>query len=73
MILGDYDRAKNEVTIEITVGNGGRAETFAAVLDTGFTGHLMTPQSVADDLQLPRAEDTPVILGDGRVSVLSTC
>ena len=57
---------EREAIVQLTVrGSGGRAETIAAIVDTGFDGELTLPLSLVDALQLPILRRVTSMLGDG--------
>lgn len=55
--------------LEVRNNSGGR-ETFAAVVDTGFTGSLTLPRVLVDLLSLPLLGSTPATLADGSTTTL---
>jgi clan AA aspartic protease len=58
--------SEREAIIQLTVrGPGGRAETIAVIVDTGFDGALTLPLRLVNALQLPLRRHTTAILGDG--------
>ncbi len=54
---------------ETSDGNG--PERIEAVLDTGFTGHLLPPPSVVSELSLPRIGSSRPTLADGSIGLMS--
>ncbi len=73
MIVGEYDASAHEIVIEMTISDGNHSETIPAVVDTGFTGFLMLPVSLAGGFRFPPLDNRIVELGDGRQSTLDTC
>ncbi|MBC8140189.1 MAG: clan AA aspartic protease [Armatimonadetes bacterium] len=73
MILGEYDADGHGVIVEITISDGQHNENVPAVLDTGFTGFLMLPVSLAGGFRFAPLDDRIVELGDGRESRLDAC
>lgn len=69
MIRGAVN-SEREATIPLTVhGSMGRAETVAAIVDTGFDGELALPLSLLNALQLPPLRRSTATLGDGSTIV----
>ena len=66
MIVGFYDEAKSQVTVDITLfgPNDDSIEATAAV-DTGFTGFLMLPERTVLELRLRFLRDVEIDLADG--------
>lgn len=60
-----------EALIPLTLlGPSGHRADIVAVLDTGFTGHLVLPSSVVDGLDLPLRGSRDSFLADGsRISL----
>lgn len=66
MALTGVVTAQREAVLHLQVlGLGDRRATFAAVLDTGFTGHLTLPGAVIEELGLPLQRRSDAILADG--------
>ena len=70
MIIGEYNQ-RDQVIVSLELrSSSGRTTTIQAVLDTGFTGFLMLPESVVLALQLPLIEQVEVVLADGSLASL---
>ena len=65
MIAGTVSAGRDAVISLRVLGPGGASDTVAAVIDTGFTGHLALPPRVVAALGLPWVMDDEVVLGDG--------
>ncbi|MDQ3814135.1 MAG: clan AA aspartic protease [Armatimonadota bacterium] len=58
--------AQREATLSLTVrGPSGHEQAVQVIIDTGFTGFLCLPHSLASAFALPFHSDTFGILGDG--------
>src|SRR5438034_9786153 len=54
VVINGRVTGQREAIIRITIeGRRGRKRNVAAVVDTGFNGHLSLPQSLIADLRLP--------------------
>ena len=63
---------ENEFLFPLVLQNrAGKTLQVQAVLDTGFTGHLVLPGDVVFQLALPQDDSEEVILGDGSVTQFS--
>ena len=65
MMYGEF-RDSNAIVVALDVQNSaGQSETVEAVLDTGFSEHLMLPQFTIRRLNLPNTGDVEAMLADG--------
>lgn len=59
-----------EAAVRLTVrGRDGRAQDIAAIVDTGFTGHLTLPMALVDRLALSWRSRAQALLADGSLQV----
>lgn len=56
---------KNQLWVEVTVGEGGNKKTLEVLVDTGFSGELQLPISIAVPLGLKLVGVAPFELADG--------
>jgi clan AA aspartic protease len=69
MILGSVN-ANREAIIQIAVLNDNKQiKAIKAVIDTGYTGDLMLPRAIVDDLGLILRGIQDAILGDGSIKI----
>ena len=68
MIIGSVN-ANREAVIEIAVlSDRKRIKAVRAVIDTGYTGDLMLPRAIVDELRLSLQAIQDAILGDGSLT-----
>ena len=60
------------VTVEIGSNEAAAISTVQVWIDTGFTGDLVLPQKVVNDLGLPQSGTVGAILADGSQVALKT-
>jgi clan AA aspartic protease len=69
MILGSVN-ANREAIIQIAVLNDNKqSKAIKAVIDTGYTGDLMLPRAIVDELGLTLRGIQDAILGDGSIKI----
>ncbi|MBW4579384.1 MAG: clan AA aspartic protease [Tildeniella nuda ZEHNDER 1965/U140] len=69
MILGSVN-ANREAMIQIAVLNDGRrSKSVRTIIDTGYTGDLMLPRAIVDELKLTLRGIQSAILGDGSLKM----
>jgi clan AA aspartic protease len=69
MILGSVN-ANREAIIQIAVLNDRKqTKGIKAVIDTGYTGDLMLPRSIVDELGLTLRGIQDAVLGDGSIKI----
>ncbi len=69
MILGNVN-ANREAIIQIAVLNDNKqSKAIKAVIDTGYTGDLMLPRAIVDELRLTLRGIQDAILGDGSIRI----
>jgi clan AA aspartic protease len=67
--------ADDEAVLAVTVANlsGSREERVEAVVDTGFTGHLMIRPEIVERLALPVIGSAESVLADGSTTIEDFC
>ena len=69
MILGSVN-ANREAIIQIAVLNDDKqSKAIKAVIDTGYTGDLMLPRAIVDELRLTLRGIQDAVLGDGSIRI----
>jgi clan AA aspartic protease len=69
MILGSVN-ANREAIIQIAVmSDSKQLKSVKAVIDTGYTGDLMLPKAIVDELELSFRGIQEAILGDGSIKM----
>jgi predicted aspartyl protease len=69
MILGNVN-ANREAIIQIAVlGDRRQVRSVRPVIDTGYTGDLMLPREIVNELGLPLRGIQDAILGDGSLKM----
>ena len=68
-LLGNVT-SRREAVVSVVVFGPQRQAQVEAMIDTGFDGHLVLPDSVIRHLALPRLGATDVTLGDGTQSLM---
>jgi clan AA aspartic protease len=72
-MIGRVDNSGRALlAIDVRVESASAPSSVEAWIDTGFTGDLVLPQSVIDQLQLPKSGSVDAILADGSTIELST-
>ena len=69
--VDQYGRALVAIQLK-KPGDRGRFLKFKAWIDTGFTGELVLPKSIVEELDLPHANVIKAELGDGSLTVFDT-
>ena len=68
MITGVFN--EREVRVPLTVrGPGGQNQGVAAIIDTGFSGHLTLPLAIIKALGLDHLGQGRALVGDGSIQV----
>lgn len=70
-IISNIDN-QNQVRIEGKIVGLYKSSTFGCILDTGYSGTLVLPLTVAVDLGLEKAGAASVTLADGTTSIVPT-
>jgi clan AA aspartic protease len=69
MILGSVN-ANREAIIQIAVmSDSKQLKSIKAVIDTGYTGDLMLPKAIVNELELPFRGIQEAVLGDGSIKM----
>jgi clan AA aspartic protease len=69
MILGSVN-ANREAIVQIAVLNDNKQiKAIKAVIDTGYTGDLMLPRAIVDELGLTLRGIQDAVLGDGSIKI----
>jgi clan AA aspartic protease len=72
-MIGRVDNSGRALlAIELRAESASSMSSIEAWVDTGFTGDLVPPQSIIDQLQLPKSGSVDAILADGSTIELST-
>jgi len=72
-MIGHVDNAGRSLPeLDVCRTPDGASSTVAAWIDTGFTGELVLPQSLIDDMALEQSGTVSATLADGSRTVLST-
>lgn len=65
-MISGWVNAYREAVLHLAVRNlDGREQEIAAVIDTGFNGHLTLPSHLISELDLPFRRNGRAVLGDG--------
>jgi len=64
--------SENQVRIEATIKGLYKSTTYGCILDTGYSGTLVLPLTIAVELGLEKAGAASVTLADGSTSVVPT-
>jgi clan AA aspartic protease len=72
-MIGQVDQAGRALlAVQVRASPSAAAASLEVWIDTGFTGELVLPQRLIDQLQLPRSSSVDAILADGSQVELDT-
>jgi clan AA aspartic protease len=72
-MIGRVDNSGRALlAIDVRAESASATSSIEAWVDTGFTGDLVLPQNVIDQLHLPKSGSVDAILADGSTTELST-
>lgn len=73
MITGEFTE-DNQIIVKLTLfGTTERPAEIAAILDTGFSDHLIVPFAVIQQLGLVEVDTVQAVMADGRTVGFSVC
>ena len=73
MITGEFTE-DNQIVVKLTLfGTTGRPVKIEAILDTGFSEHLIVPFAIIGQLGLAEIDTAQAVMADGRIVGFSVC
>jgi clan AA aspartic protease len=69
MILGSVNASREAIVQIVVLNESKKTQVVSAVIDTGYTGDLMLPKSIVEELQLSLRGIQEATLGDDSVAV----